>query len=127
MSAHTSSRFSPLIKPILIGLCVGVVTATLFLSLCALLVYKLSLPTGAVTPLAVVALGLGGLGGGVAAGLCAKKNGLLTGAVCATLLYLVLLVAGLSRGGVSPAFAVLKWAVLTVCSAAGSIWGVNRR
>lgn len=127
MSVHTSLRLPPYIKSLLIGLCVGVVTATLLLLLCALLLYKMDLPLGAATPMALAAIGLGGLAGGVAVGLSARQQGLLWGAVCGTLLYLVLLMAGLTRGGVAPGYAILKWAVLTVCSAAGSVWGVNRR
>ena len=126
---NTRNRLSlpPFVKPLLIGLCVGVVTATLLLLLCALLVYKMTLPIGALTPMALVATGLGSLAGGIAVGLSAKQSGLLMGAVCGTLVYLILLIAGLARGGVAPGYAALKWAVLTVCSAAGGVWGVNRR
>lgn len=127
MSAHTPFRLSPYAKSLLIGLGVGIVTATMLLLLCALLIVKMALPLGAVTPMALVAMGLGGLGGGIATGLCAKQNGLVLGAVCGTLLYLILLLFGLAHGGVSPSYAALKWAILTVCSAAGSVWGVNRR
>lgn len=127
MSAHTQLRLPPYAKSLLIGLCVGVVGGTLLLLLSALLIYKMSLPLGVVTPMAIAAMGVGGLFGGVAVGLSAKQKGLLLGVVCGTLLYLILLVAGLSRGGIAPAYAAIKWAVITVCSAAGSVWGVNRR
>ncbi len=128
MSAHTSFRLPPYAKSLLIGLCVGVVGGTLLLLIGALLLYKLNLPLGAVTPMALAALGLGGLGGGVAVGLCAKQKGLLLGAVCGTLMYLILLIAGAIRGGdMAPAYAALKWAVVTVCSAVGGVWSVNRR
>ena len=127
MNTHTRLSLPPFVRPLLIGLCVGVVTATLLLLLCALLVYKMTLPLGALTPMALVSTGLGGLAGGIAVGLSAKQHGLLMGAVCGTLLYLILLIAGLARGGVAPAYAALKWAVLTVCSAAGGVWSVNRR
>ena len=127
MSAHTPSRLLSLCKSILIGLCIGVVVATLLLLLCALLIYRMDLPDGAVTPMALTAVGLGGLSAGLATGWIAKQNGLLMGAVCGTLLYLLLLILGLVRGGVAPIYAILKWAVLTVCSAAGGVWSVNRR
>lgn len=127
MSVHTPLRLPPYIKSVLIGLCVGVVAATLLLLLSALLIYKMDLPLGTATPMALAAIGLGGLLGGIAVGLSAGQQGLLLGAACGTLLYLILLIAGLTRGGVAPGYALLKWAVLTVCSAAGSIWGVNRR
>lgn len=128
MSAHTQLRLPPYAKSILIGLCVGVVAATGLLLLSALLLYKLGLPTGAVPPMAIVAVGLGSLIGGIAAGLSTKEKGLLLGAACGTLLYLILLIAGLARTGhVALGYAAIKWAVMTVCSAAGGVLGVNRR
>ena len=123
-----SFRLPPLVKPVFIGVCVGVVCTTLLLLLSAWLFYKLALPVAAVTPVAVAALCLGGFAGGTAVGLSAGQKGLLLGAVCGTLLYLILLIAGVAYGGgVSSGYAVLKWAVLMVCSAAGGVLGVNRR
>ena len=127
MSVHTPFRLPPIVKSLLIGLCIGVVTATLLLLVGALLIYKMDLPLGVTTPLALVAIGIGGLLGGGAVGLSAKQQGLLLGAVCGTLMYLILLIAGLARGDIAPGYAAIKWAVLAVCSAAGSVWGVNRR
>ena len=128
MNTHTRTQ-SPLpLRPILIGLGIGVVSATLMLLVFALLIYKLSLPDGAVTPLALVAIGIGCAAGGFAAGLGNGKNGWLIGGLCGTLLYLILLLAGLFRaGGMAVGYAAVKWAVCTVCSAAGGVWGVNRR
>lgn len=128
MNTHTRTQ-SPLpLRPILIGLGVGVVSATLMLLVFALLIYKLSLPDGVVTPLALTAIGIGSAAGGFAAGLCSGKRGWLMGGVCGTLLYLILLLAGLFRaGGMAVGYAAVKWAVCTVCSAAGGVWGVNRR
>jgi putative membrane protein (TIGR04086 family) len=130
MNTHTRTKspLTPYIKPLLWGIATGVVAATVLLLLCALLVYKASLPAGAMTPLAVSAVALGAFAGGLAAGLSGRQSGLLMGAVCGTLLYLILLIAGLARGGgVAPGYAALKWAVMTVCSAAGGVLGVNRR
>ena len=130
MSAHhrVPTRLSVWLRPLFVGLCVGVVCTTLLLMLCALLLYKLALPTTAVTPMALVALGLGGFGGGMAVGLCSKGKGLLMGGLCGVLLALLLLVIGVADGkGPTWGYAVLEWAVLTVCSAAGGVLGVNRR
>lgn len=125
---RTKTPLSLYLRPLLWGVATGVVVATVLLFLCALPVYKASLPAGTVTPLAVTAAALGSFAGGLAAGLSARQSGLLMGAVCGTLLYLILLIAGLARGGgVAPGYAALKWAVMTVCSAAGGVLGVNRR
>ena len=122
------SRLSPWLRPVLIGVCVGVVSTTLLLLLFAFLLLQASLPAATATPMAVAALGVGGFLGGLAVGLSRKQRGLLLGAICGTLLYLILLLAGLACGE-EPAwgYALLKWAVLTVCSAAGGVLGVNRR
>ena len=130
MSAHhrVPARLSLWLRPLLVGVCVGVVCTTLLLLLCALLLYKLALPTTVVTPMALVALGLGGFGGGMAAGLCSREKGLLIGGLCGVLLALLLLSGGIADGkGPTWGYAVLEWAVLTVCSAAGGVLGVNRR
>lgn len=128
MNTRTPSPLSPLLKPILIGMGVGAVAATGFMLLSALLVYKLSLPLGAMPPMAVAAMGLGSFVGGIATGLSTKERGLLMGATCGALLYLILLIAGLARTGhVALGYAAVKWAVMTVCSAAGGVLGVNRR
>ena len=130
MSAHhrVPARLSVWLRPLLVGVCGGVVCTTLLLLLCALLLYKLALPTTVVTPMALVALGLGGFGGGMAAGLCSREKGLLIGGLCGVLLALLLLIGGIADGrGPTWGYAVLEWAVLTVCSAAGGVLGVNRR
>ena len=124
---RTPTRLTPWLRPVGIGVCVGAVCVTLFLLLFALLLYQLSIPLSAVTPMAMAALGLGGFTGGLVAGLCSRQNGLAVGAVCGTLLTLILLIVSLARGdGLSPGLTALKWAVLTVCSAAGGVLGVNR-
>lgn len=116
------------LTPLLIGLCVGVVVGTLLLLGAALLLQSAQLPAGALSPLALTAAGIGALAGGCAAALAAKERGLLIGAVCGTLLYLLLLIAGWARlGGADAGYACLKWAVLTVCGAVGGLIGVNRK
>ena len=130
MSTHhpIPARLSFWLRPLFVGVCVGVVCTTLLLLLCALLLYKLALPTAVVTPMALVALGLGGFGGGIAAGLCGKEKGLLIGGLCGVLLALLLLIVGIADGkGPTWGYAAFEWAVLTVCSAAGGVLGVNRR
>lgn len=128
MNTRTQSFLPPILKPLLWGVAVGVVSGTALLLLFALLVYKTDLPRGMVTPLALVAVGIGALAGGFVAGVCAKRQGWLMGAVCGTLLYLILLIAGLARvHSIVFGYAVLKWAVMALCATVGGIMGVNRR
>ena len=126
-SAH-SPLLHRLLRPILLGLCVGVVTGTALLTLAALLVQKVDLSPSLLPYVAVAAVALGSFAGGLIAALLAKERGLLTGAICGTLVYLLLLVAGLSRfGGVEGGYALIKWAVLTAAGALGGVLGVNRK
>ena len=50
------------------------------------------------------------------------------GALCGTLVYLLLLLTGLLRSGsIEGGYALIKWAVLTVCGAVGGLIGVSRK
>ena len=128
MNTRVRTSLPPLLKPLLWGVSVGVIGGTLLLLLFALLIYKLNLSPDMVAPLALIAVGLGALLGGVVTGVCAGRQGWLMGALCGTLLYAVLLIAGLAvTHGVGAGYAVLKWAVMPVCATAGGIVGVNQR
>lgn len=126
------SAKSPLIAkwllPLFWGLGVGLVVGTLLLMLTAKLVQSAEIPLSALAPLAVIAVGIGCFLAGLVAALVAKERGLLLGAMCGTLTYLLLLLVGLFRfGGVAGGYALIKWAVLTVCGAGGGLVGVNRK
>ena len=115
-------------RPLGIGLCMGVVCCTLLLLLAALLLNTADIPHGVVMPLAVCAAGCGAFTAGLAAALIAGQRGLVWGAVCGGLLYLILLLVGLVRsGGVDGGYAVIKAALLTLCGAIGGLIAVNRK
>ena len=122
------NRWQDQLLPLLIGLGVAIVCGTLLLLLAAVLIQKVDVPHGALAPLAITAAGIGAFIGGLTAALCARRRGLVMGAICGGLLYALLLLAGyLYAGGVDPGAAVIKLVVLTVCGAIGGILGVNRR
>lgn len=123
-----SPLLSRWLRPLLVGLCVGVIAGTLLLLVAALVLKSVSLPASTIRPMAVTAAGVGAFAAGLAAAITAKERGLLTGAVCGALLYLLLLLIGLVRlGGADTGYAFIKWAVLTVCGAVGGLVGVNRK
>lgn len=116
------------VRPLLVGLCVGVLCCTLLLLLAALAIQSVEIPRAAVTPLATVAAGIGAFAGGLAAALAAGRRGLVMGALCGILLFVIVLLAGLARAtGIDPGYAAIKLAVLTVAGAIGGVLGVNRK
>lgn len=116
------------VRPLLVGLCVGVLCCTLLLLLAALAIQSVEIPRAAVTPLATVAAGIGAFAGGLAAALAAGRRGLVMGALCGILLFVIILLAGLARAtGIDPGYAAIKLAVLTVAGAIGGVLGVNRK
>ena len=124
----TSSLWLTALRPMGVGLCVGMVCCTLLLLLAAAVMNTVDVPQGAVVPLAVCAAGCGAFAAGLAAALVAGRRGLLWGAVCGALLFLCLVLAGIVRfGGVDGGFAAIKAAVLTFCGAVGGLIGVNRK
>ena len=125
---RTPSILQSKVKPILLGLCIGVLAVTLLLLTMAFVIRSVDVPRGVITPLAVIAAGVGAFAAGLTAALAARRNGLLLGAVCGLLLFLIILLAGsLRSGGVDGSFAAVKAAVLTVAGAIGGVLGVNRR
>ena len=125
MNKQTST--TPILRPLLIGLCVGVVSCTLLLLAAAYVLKTADLPLGAATPIAITAAAVSALPAGWAAARCAGRRGLLWGAVCGALLFLIILLVGLFRGGVEGGSAAIKLAALVFSGAVGGILGVNRK
>ncbi len=116
------------LRPLLIGLAVGIIAGVAMLLLAAALVKSVDVPRAAITPLAVGAASVGAFFGGLAAALAARRRGLVFGALCGVLLFLLILAAGIFRlGGVGGGYALIKLAALTVAGAVGGVLGVNRR
>lgn len=123
-----SPRITRWLLPLFWGMGVGLVCGTLLLMLTAKLVQSVEIAPSVLAPLAVAAVGCGCFVAGLVAALIAKERGLLWGAVCGTLTYLLLLLLGLFRfDSVAGGYALIKWAVLTVCGAGGGLIGVNRK
>ena len=128
MKTQTNSILRQWLRPIGVGLCVGVIVGTLMLLLLALLFRSVELPRGAATPLAVTAAAVGAFGAGLTAALTARCRGLALGTLCGVGLFLILLIVGLIRNGdLSPGFALVKAATLTLSGGVGGIVGVGRK
>lgn len=130
MKAQDRSRsfLNGRLKPLLAGLCVGVLCTTLLLLLAALLIRSVDISRTVITPLAIAASGIGAFAAGLTAALVARRNGLVLGAVCGLVLYLIILLTGCAvNSSVDGGYGVIKLAVLTVTGAIGGVLGVNRK
>ncbi len=125
---RTPSSFSRVWRPLLVGLCVGVITCTAVLLLLALLVGRVDIPRPAILPLAIVAGCIGALLAGWVAARMTGKNGLLLGLAEGLLLFLLILAAGYARyTGVSTGTSLMKLGLLLVAGGIGGVLGVGRK
>jgi len=115
------------VQTVAIGVGVGILVTAVLLLIAALWMTWVDTPASAVSPLGIVALGLGcGVAGFIAARR-SHKNGWLIGAACGVLMFLVTWIAGmLSLGSVQSGFAVFKLAVTVLCGAIGGVLGIGR-
>ncbi len=120
-------RTTPILRPLLFGLCVGVVCCTLLLLAAACLLKSVDVPPGATAPIAVAAAAVSAFAGGWTTARTAHSRGLLMGGACGLLLFLIILLCGLCRGGVDSGYAAIKLAVLTLSGAIGGVLGVNQK
>ncbi len=116
------------VRPVLIGAIVGVVCCLIALLLCAAIMAAQDIPQMAVTPMAVMAAALGAFAGGLVAGKLAKTRGILYGAACGGVLYLLVMIAGFAvLQDIRGVYALVKLAVMIGCGAVGGIVGANLR
>ncbi|MBQ1950124.1 MAG: TIGR04086 family membrane protein [Clostridia bacterium] len=130
MKAHdrNQSLFSLWVRPILLGVAVGVLCCTLLLLLMALVVQTVDVPRGAALPMAIAAAAVGAFAAGLTAALISRRRGLLLGAVSGLVLFLVVLLAGFARyTAVDGGTAIIKLLVLMAAGGLGGVLGVNRR
>ncbi len=124
----TPSFFDSRLRPLLVGVGVGLLVCFGLLMLAAMLIERVDIPSSAVFPLAVAAAGSGAFIAGLLAAAMAKQHGLVFGALCGLILFLLILLAGFVRyAGVDGGHTAIKLAVLIVAGSVGGILGVNRR
>ncbi len=130
MKAHdrTPSFFRCRLRPVLVGVAVGLIGCIGLLMLMALVIQSVDVPRAAIGPLAITAAAIGAFLAGLTAAAIAKQKGLLLGAVCGVVLFLLILLAGVAQyAGVSGTGAAIKFAVLLLCGSIGGVLGVNLR
>ncbi len=123
-----SSPVGKWIMPVLLGTVVSLLGTAVVLMLFALLLTLQDIPQGAIVPLAIGAMGIGGfLGGYISARICGQR-GLLCGFLTGFVDYIIL--TGISllalHFSLDASHAVRLVVVLAACCT-GGVLGVNRR
>ncbi len=125
---NNPSFFDKMLRPILVGIGVGLLICFGGLMLSAALIESVDIPNSMVFPLAMAAAGIGAFVAGLVAALLARQHGLLFGAICGLTLFLLILFAGFTRyAGVDGNRILIKLTVLVVTGSVGGILGVNCR
>lgn len=113
-------------RPILRGSLVGLAAILLLFVLLALLLSFGLLPLGAAPAAASVAMAIGGFLAGLIAAKQLGQNGLLIGAACGAILFLLFTLIGLAAFGQTPGVSTLiRLVIFVVAAAIGGIIGVG--
>ena len=125
-SSITPSPFEVWLKPILTGCIVGItVTLCLFVLLALIMSFSI-LPTNSASVVASVAIAVGSFLGGFSAAKKLGKNGLIVGAICGFLLFIILTLIGVAAFKSAPGTStVIRLLIFTVSGAIGGTIGVS--
>ena len=122
----SSAIIKRVLRPVVIGMVIGAGGCLLILLLMAAVMASSDIPKAAVTPMAVAAAAIGAFISGIVAARISREKGLMLGAVCGLLLYLLVMLAGFAvLREIRGAYAVVKLAVMIGCAALGGVLGVN--
>jgi len=122
----SSAIIKRVLRPVVIGTVIGAGGCLLILLLMAAVMASSDIPKAAVTPMAVAAAAIGAFISGIVAARISREKGLMLGAVCGLLLYLLVMLAGFAvLREIRGAYAVVKLAVMIGCAALGGVLGVN--
>lgn len=122
------SFFKVVGRPLLVGWIGGVIACFLLLLMTAAVMASTTFPTKLVTPITVAVSALGALVGGWIAARLSCKRGLLYGAGCGLLLFLLVATAGMiATQELRGSLLLIKLAVMVAGGALGGVLGVNTK
>ena len=118
-----------LLKSLIIGVLCGIATVTILIMLLSfVLLISGKYPTDIISYISLAFLLIGGLVGGYFAARLNKSSGLAVGALTGFIIFLIILIVGLSQSsGTITLFTLYKLLVLVIFSALGGILGVNKQ
>lgn len=130
MRAHQedSTMVMKWLRPILIGTIAGAICCLVLLLLFAAVLAAQDIPQMAVTPMAVAAAAVGAFIGGLVCARVAGSRGLVYGAACGALLYLIVMIAGFAMlKDIRGVYALVKLLIMIGSAAIGGVVGVNTK
>ncbi|MGN1457599.1 MAG: TIGR04086 family membrane protein [Acutalibacteraceae bacterium] len=115
-------------KAVAVGTVVGLVICMLILLVITFMLVKIQkFPETAVVPVAIFTACIGAFVGGYFSARVKKSNGLLMGAVCALVMFVVLLLVGIAfAGDIFGVVSLLRMGVMIISGAIGGVLGVNK-
>jgi putative membrane protein (TIGR04086 family) len=117
-----------LIRSFGIGVLVGFIVLIVSLLSIAVLMTFLDVSQPAVTALSVIAGAIAAFAGGWTSGRISEKRGLMMGAICGLLLFLLVCIVGLIlHRSMQMGFLFIKLAAFLFAGMAGGVVGVNRK
>ncbi len=123
-----SSTIARMIRPVVWGVGVGAVVCTALLMIAAAIMTAVTVPSSAVTPIAMVIAALAACVGGWVTARISRERGLLFGAVCGLVLFLLITAIGLSAfQEIGGSALLIKAALMIGCGALGGVLGVNTK
>ena len=127
MSGFVDSRKPP-IKLILIGTAIAIaVTLVLMCIICIVMQFTSALPYPLLPYILLIADAGGVFCGAYFIGAINKSSGLMLGVLCAIIMFVLLLIAGLSTGETVSILTLIKPIVMIVSGMIGGILGVNKK
>ena len=118
-----------LLKSLITGMLCGIAVITILTLLFAfVLVISGAYPTDIISYISLVFLGVGGLVGGYIAARLNKSSGLAVGALTGFIIFLIILIVGLSQSAATISlYTLYKFLILIIFSALGGILGINKQ
>lgn len=127
--SRNSGTVAKAVKALAVGTVVGFIICMLILLLITFILVKIQkFPETLVVPAAIFTACIGAFVGGYFSARVKKNNGLLMGAVCALVLFVLLLLIGsLFAGDMFGVVSLLRMSAMLISGAIGGVLGVNKR
>lgn len=118
-----------LLRCLIIGILCGIAVTAILTVICSFVIMiSGKYPADAISFISLAFLGIGGLAGGYIAARLNKNSGLIVGGLTGFIIFLIILIAGLSSSfGTVTLFTLYKLIVLVIFSMLGGILGVNKQ